>query len=150
LFVAALFAFMRAYEEAGYPVGSAGERLAVAAAVAIAGAAVGYVVLRPVLLGPSSGLAKFLNVAYPVLDLVLLVPTVLLMRMTLAMRGGAAWKMWVALLGGFLFLCVGDILFAYLPAIGREGVDPLIHAMYILSYALTAYGVLRQHELLTS
>ena len=51
---------------------------------------------------------------------------------------------------GFLFLCVGDILFAYLPTIGRAGVDPLIHAMYILSYALTAYGVLHQYELLTS
>jgi hypothetical protein len=150
LFVAALFAFMRGYAEAGYPLGTARARWAVAALVAAGGVVVGYVVLRPVILGPSSGLAKFLNVAYPVLDLVLLIPTVLLMRMTLAMRGGAAWKMWAALLGGFLFLCVGDILFAYLPSIGRQGVDPLIHAMYILSYALTAYGVLHQHELLTS
>jgi hypothetical protein len=150
LFVAALFAFMRAYEEAGYPVGSARTRWLVAAAVAACCAVVGYFILRPVILGPSSGMAKLLNVAYPVLDFVLLIPTVLLIRMTLAMRGGVAWKMWAALLGGFLFLCVGDILFAYLPTIGRAGVDPLIHAMYILSYALTAYGVLHQHELLTS
>jgi hypothetical protein len=150
LFVVALFAFMRAYEDAGYPLGTARTRWVVAAVVMACCAFVGYFVLRPVIQGPSSGLAKFLNVAYPVLDFVLLVPTVLLIRMTLAMRGGAAWKLWAALLGGFLFLCVGDILFAYLPTIGRAGVDPLIHAMYILSYALTAYGVLHQHELLTS
>jgi hypothetical protein len=150
LFVAALFAFIRGYREAGYPLGSARARWGVAAVVAAGCAVVGYVVLRPVILGPSSGLEKALNVAYPVLDFVLLIPTVLLMRMTLAMRGGAAWKMWAALLGGFVFLSVGDILFAYLPTLGRQDVDPLIHAMYILSYALTAYGVLHQHELLTT
>jgi hypothetical protein len=150
LFVVALFAFIRAYESAGYPVGSARARAAVAAAVVGCGVVVGYLVLQPVIAGPSSGVAKLLNVAYPLLDLVLLVPTVLLMRMTAALRGGAAWKTWAALLAGFVFLSVGDILFAYLPTVGRDGVDPLIHAMYILSYALTAYGVLRQHELLTS
>jgi hypothetical protein len=85
-----------------------------------------------------------------VLDFVLLIPTVLLIRMTLAMRGGAAWRVWAALLGGFAFLCVGDLLFAYLPTMGHDGVDPLIHAMYILSYALIACGVLYQHELLTT
>lgn len=150
LFVAALFAFLRGYEEAGYPVGTARARWALAGAVAAACAVVGWFVLRPVILGPSSGLEKLLNVAYPVLDFVLLVPTALLMRMTLSMRGGAAWQMWAALLGGFLFLSVGDILFAYLPTLGRQDVDPLIHAMYIFSYAFTAYGVLRQYELLTS
>ncbi|HVR71551.1 MAG TPA: hypothetical protein VMT87_11975 [Vicinamibacteria bacterium] len=150
LFVAALFAFIRGYQEAGYPVGTARARWALAGAVAAGCAVVGYFVLRPVVLGPSSGLEKLLNVSYPLLDFVLLIPTALLMRMTLAMRGGAAWKIWAALLAGFLFLSVGDILFAYLPTLGRQDVDPLIHAMYILSYALTAYGVLHQHELLKS
>jgi hypothetical protein len=89
-------------------------------------------------------------VAYPVLDLVLLIPTALLTRITVALRGGAAWKIWTGLLGGFVFLCLGDVLFAYLSALGRAGLDPLIHAMYILSYALLARGVLYQRELLRS
>jgi hypothetical protein len=47
-----------------------------------------------------------------------------------------------------VFLCVGDVLFAYVGVLGKHGVDPLIHAMYVLSYGLIARGVLYQHELL--
>ena len=150
LFVGALFAFIRGYQEVGYPVGTAGSRWAIAGLVAAACAVAGYFVLRPVVLGPSTGIEKLLNVAYPILDFVLLIPTALLIRMALAMRGGAAWRIWAALLAGFAFLCVGDLLFAYLPTLGTQGVDPLIHAMYILSYALMACGVLYQHALLSS
>lgn len=150
LFVAALFAFIRGYQEAGYPVGTPASRWGLAAAVAVAGAAAGYFVLRPVIAAPAPRLARILNVAYPVLDLVLLIPTALLTRITVALRGGAAWKIWAGLLGGFVFLCLGDVLFAYLSALGREGLDPLIHAMYILSYAMLARGILYQRELLRS
>jgi hypothetical protein len=150
LFAAALFAFIRAYQEAGYAVGTAGTRWTVAGAVALVCVALGYSILRPVMAAPAPHIEKLLNVAYPLLDFVLLIPIVLLIRITVALRGGAAWKIWAALLGGFVFLCLGDILFAYLSGLGRQGLDPLIHAMYILSYALTACGVLYQHELLSS
>jgi hypothetical protein len=150
LFVAALFSFIRGYREAGYPVGTAGSLWAAAAVVAVAGAALGYFILRPVIAAPAPRLEKLLNVAYPVLDLVLLIPTALLTRITVALRGGAAWKIWASLLGGFVFVCLGDILFAYVSGLGQQGLDPLIHAMYILSYALLARGVVYQHELLWS
>src|SRR5688572_29976722 len=87
LFVAALFSFIRGYQAAGYPVGTARTRWAIAGTVAAACAVAGYFVLRPVIQGPSTGIEKLLNVAYPVLDFVLLIPTVLLIRVTLAMRG---------------------------------------------------------------
>jgi hypothetical protein len=147
LLIAALFVFLRAYEEAGYPVGSAPSRWGLAAAVAAGCALVGYVILTPVIRADTPALEKALNVAYPVLDFVLLVPTVLLIRTTMALRGGAAWKVWAALLAGYVFLCVGDVLFAYLGVADVGGVDPLIHAMYVLSYGLIARGVLYQHEL---
>jgi len=150
LFVVALFAFIRGYQEAGYPAGTPASRWGLAAAVAVAGAAAGYFVLRPVIAAPAPRLALILNVAYPVLDLVLLIPTALLTRITIALRGGAAWKIWAGVLGGFVFLCLGDVLFAYLSALGREGLDPLIHAMYILSYAMLARGIFYQRELLRS
>jgi len=148
LLIAALFAFIRAYQEAGYPVGSVAGRWAVAAGVVGACTAVGFVILRPVLAAETSALEKLLNVGYPVLDFVLLVPTVLLIRITSSLRGGAAWRIWAALLGGYLFLCLGDVLFAYLGVVGAEGVDAVIHATYIVSYGLVARGVLYQHELL--
>ena len=149
LLIVALFAFLRAYRDAGYPVGSAASRWAVGTAVAVACAMIGWVILRPVVQADTPPLETFLNVAYPVLDFVLLVPTVLLIRTTMALRGGAAWKVWAALLAGYVFLCVGDVLFALFGVVGVEGVDPMIHAMYILSYGLMARGVLYQHELVS-
>jgi hypothetical protein len=150
LFVAALFAFIRAYRVAGYAIGTPAARLATAAVVVAVCALAGYAILRPVLRAPATPLAQVLNVAYPVLDFLLLIPTVLLIRIAVALRGGAAWKIWAALLAGFVFLCLGDIAFAYLSALGHEALDPVIHALYVLAYGLMARGVLHQHELLAS
>ena len=82
------------------------------------------------------------------LDLALVVPVVLLVRMTMALRGGAVARVWTSVLAGFAFLCAGDILFAYLSALGRVGLDPFVHATYILAYGLVADGARRQRALL--
>jgi hypothetical protein len=150
LYVAALFAFIRAYREAGYSVGSPGQRAAIAAGVGLVCALIGYVILRPVATAEAPALETFLNVAYPVLDFVLLIPTAILIRVTVPLRGGAVWKVWLALLGGFVFLCVGDVFFAYLSTLEQVQLDPFVHATYILSYGLMARGVLYQHRLLTA
>jgi hypothetical protein len=148
LFVGAFAGFVRAYQSAGVPIGSRGQRWALGLAVAAAGALVAYVVLKPVVAAPAPFLAELLNVAYPTLDLVLLVPIVLLIRITAPMRGGEVWRMWVALLGGFLFMCGGDVLFAYLSGLGVSWVDPLVDALFILSYGFIARGVVVQQRLL--
>ena len=80
----------------------------------------------------------------------MLVPVFILLRIAIRFRGGEVWKVWAGLLAGFLLMCVGDILFAYFTAMGREGLDPLIHVMYILSYAALARGALGQYQLLRS
>lgn len=76
-------------------------------------------------------LDRILTVAYPALDLVLLIPLVLL-------------------LSGFVFLCAGDICFAYFQSLGEEHLDPFVHATFILSYALIAGGAQRQLSILKS
>jgi hypothetical protein len=65
-------------------------------------------------------------------------------------RSGEVWKVWVALLAGFFFMWAGDVLFACFDALKMQGVDPLTHAMYVLSYGFLALGVVRQHRLLAS
>jgi len=89
-----------------------------------------------------------LNVLYPILDFVLLIPTVLLIRISLRFRGGAVWKVWATLLGGFLFLCAADILFAYFSQLDRTELVDLVDVTYLLSYGFFALGVLYQRELL--
>jgi hypothetical protein len=150
LLIAAVIAFIRAYEAAGYPIGAPAERWVVGAGMGLLSALVGGWILRPVVLAPAPALEKFLNVLYPMMDFLLLIPTALLIRITLRFRGGEVWKVWLALLAGFVFLSFGDILFSYLQALGHQKLDPLVDAMYILAYGLLAKGLLYQRELLSA
>jgi hypothetical protein len=149
LLVAALVAFLRAYEQAGFPTGRKGERRAIGAAATLLCALVAAPVLTPVLAAEAPGIEKFLNVLYPVLDFVLLVPTAILLRLTLRFRGGPVGRIWLLLLLGFLFLCVGDVLFSYLSTLGQASLDPLVDATYILSYGSLAAGALMQRDMLS-
>jgi hypothetical protein len=149
LLTAALFAFVRSYAAAGFPIGSAGERWALGAGTIAVCALVGVPVLRPIVAAPAPALEKFLNLAYPVLDFILLIPTVLLLRITFRFRGGAVWKTWIALLGGFLLNFGGDALFAYLQALDQTRLFDLVDILYILAFGFLARGVLYQHEMLS-
>ena len=44
----------------------------------------------------------------------------------------------------------GDVLFAYFTALGKTGLDPFVHAAYILSYGLIAAGMRRHLALVES
>lgn len=149
LLTAALFAFLRSYAAAGFPVGGAGERRALAAGTVVVCALIGIPILRPIVATPAPAVEKFLNLAYPILDFILLIPTVLLLRITFRFRGGVVWKTWIALLAGFLFNFGGDALFAYLQALGVTRFHYLVDILYILAFGLIARGVLYQHELLS-
>ena len=78
---------------------------------------------------------------------VLLIPTVLLLRITLRFPGGAVWRVWIALLGGFVFVCAGDILFAWFTGFSMPRLDPLVDLMYIVGYGCLALGAAYQREL---
>jgi hypothetical protein len=148
LFLAALLRAIRAYGETGYPIGTPWERAVTAAAMTAVAGAIGYPTLEPVVATPAPPLEMFLNVAYPVLDLAVLVPVAILLRIAVRFRGGEVWKVWAGLLAGFTMMCIGDILFAYFTALKRQDLDPLIHVMYVLAYASLARGALGQHQLL--
>jgi hypothetical protein len=138
--IAALLVFLNAYREAGLPLASVAERALVVAGVAV----LAVVILRPVAETPGPLLDWILQIAYPALDLVLLVPLVLLLRMALRLRGGRAGEVWLLLLTGIVFMCAGDIFFAYFQSLGEQHLDPFVHATYILAYALIAFGAERQ------
>jgi hypothetical protein len=148
LFAIAFAWFSVAYARAGFPTGTAAERAAIALLAAVACAALAVPVLRPVLRAEMAPLDKALSVAYPALDLVLLVPLALLLRITLRFRGGVLGTAWLVVLTGFVALCAADVLFAYLTALGREGLDPFVHAGYIVSYGTIAGGIRRHLRLL--
>jgi hypothetical protein len=57
---------------------------------------------------------------------------------------------WALVLGGLIFMCVGDLSFAYLSALGQQHRGPFVHATFILFYGLIAGGAHRQLQLLRS
>jgi hypothetical protein len=112
--------------------------------------AVSWPLLVPIVRSADAPLAKTLNLVYPALDLVLLVPAIVLLRITSRFRGGAVWRIWLALLAGFVFTALGDILFAYFSTLGFTQLDPAVHAMYLVAYGGLAAGTMVQRQLLAA
>jgi hypothetical protein len=150
LLIAALLVLLHAYREAGFPMGSATERIGTLAGVGVVALVLVLAILRPVAEAGGALLDRMLTVAYPVLDLVLLLPLALLLRVALRLRGSRAGEVWLLLLGGIVFLCAGDACFAYFQSLGESHLDPFVHGTYLLSYGLIAGGAHRQLELLKS
>lgn len=147
-FIASLVTFLKAYAESGFPIGDPVGRRTLAGVTALLGAVIAAAVLRPVLLSGAPAMEKALNAAYTLFDLALLVPTVLLLRITLRFPGGAVWRIWMAILGGFVAICVGDVLFAYFTAMEVASLDFVVDLAYVLGYGGLALGMAYQRELL--
>ena len=148
LLIASFFGFIRTYREAGYPVGTSAEHTFIAAGVAILAGVVAVPILRPVLAAGGTPIELFLNVAYPVLDFVLLVPMVILLRVAWPFRGGAIFNAWAALLFGVVAICAGDLLFAWFSMLGEVHLDPLLHGAYLVGYVCFARGTRLHRELM--
>jgi hypothetical protein len=150
LLAAALFVFVHVYRRAGYPVGAMGQVLAVGLLVLALLAALVLWTLRPVLVADAPLMEKALNVAYPVLDCFLLLPTLLLLRMAVLLRGGSLWRVWMALLGGFVCVSIGDILFAFFTTQEMTVLDPLLHLAFAYGYILMARSMASQYSILSA
>jgi two-component system sensor histidine kinase/response regulator len=143
-----LFAFARAYRRSGLAAGSARQDALIALGACAAFGVVGYVVLLPVALGPGSLAGRVVNLSYPAFDLVTLIPTLVLLRVTLGFRGGHVWRVWAALLAGILFATGGDVVFSDLTPAHLENVGPLADLLFILGYSFCAYGMGLQYALM--
>ena len=142
--------FIRAYRESGLPVGSRGEHGLLALAAAAVFAAIAYVALGPVSRAAAPPLEKALNIAYPSFDFLILIPLVILLRITLRFRGGRIWTIWAALLAGFVSMGAGDILYSYFVTLGQAWLESLIDVLFLISYILVSQAALKQCELLES
>lgn len=142
--------FVRVYATSGFPLGTAREAWTVggvtSGVLALVGALTSGALLRP---GPTDA-AEIVALAYPVLDFAVLVPTALLLAMTLRFRGGRVWVVWAFLLSGFVVLSAADLLFAYQAVRPAAWVDSLQSVTFIAGYTLTAVGVSLQRRLVTA
>jgi hypothetical protein len=147
LLVAALVRLLLVFAGSELPLATGREVAMLSAAAAVPLILLGVWLLRPVLAQPAPPLEKALNIAYPVLDCLMLVPTFVLARTTARLRGGRVHRVWTILLGGFLATAAGDVLFAYFTTLDMEGLDPIASYLYVASYGLWAWGAALQREL---
>lgn len=145
LMIISLVMFTFAYAHSGFPMSGL---LPAALGTALIAGGIAWPLLQPVLRTPAAPLALALNLAYPILDLLLLIPSVVLLTLTVRFRGGAVWRIWAAILAGIVFTVIGDICFAWFSGVGYQGIDPVVHAMYIIGYASLALGTSVQYQLL--
>lgn len=137
---AAAFYLPSVYFRSGLAMGTRGELLLSVLLSAAVLAAVGVVVLRPIVAAGDGGLGHVLNITYPTLDFILLAPCFVLTRLMLRLRGGRLWMAWACLLLGLAFVSLGDILYAYFSTLGVAALDPLLDLTFALGYILMAWG----------
>jgi hypothetical protein len=147
--VVALMAFVRAYAASGFPLGPKGQLWTVGIGGVLVGAALVVPLLRPVLAAPAPLLEKALNLAYPTLDFLTLVPALLLLWFSLRFRGGRVGAVWGALVAGILFTTIADVTFGFFSILGRSDLGAVIDALYLLAYGCLAASALYQRELVS-
>ena len=90
-----------------------------------------------------------LNLVYPLLNFLILVPSLMLLRMTVVLRGGAVWKAWMSLVLGILLTVAGDILAVYVFAAEASSLSPLYDLMYAWGYVLVARATAMHYAILS-
>jgi hypothetical protein len=143
--------FIVVYRSSGFPMGSAREHLLIAACAAVALGAICYAVIAPPVQPEEPVVDRVVYLAYPVLDLAALVPTVVMMRIAFAFRPGRVWAVWACLLAGIACMTIGDTVSAFLSASSTEDAYvPWIHLAWLLAYLFIVWGAKLQHELVSA
>jgi len=150
MMLAGTIQFVRVYRATGFPLGHPLEHPILAAVLTALFAAIGVPLLGPLLAGDHPLGERLISAAYPALDFVALVPTILLVRIGWHFRGGRVWTIWATLTAGLVFAFAGDLAFAFWATSGASwgaGLGRLVDPLLISSYVLLAFGAARQDAL---
>jgi hypothetical protein len=144
LAIAAVVLFVRAYVRSGLPVGRLRGHAGIAVGAALVFAIAGYNLLVPIARADAPLPERIINVGYPVLDFVTLIPTLILIRITSRFRGGRLWTVWGTILVSLVCMSAGDILFAWFASIGVKALEPLVDLMFLVGYVCAGRGTILQ------
>lgn len=147
LLVPTLLGFVSYYRHAGILEVDLSRVTMVAAAAALVFGTIAYATVSVLWSSDTPWLGRVVSGAYPVLDCIMLVPTLALLRLLYPLHGGSLWGVWLRVLVGFASFTVADIVFAYATSVGVVGVTPVFDAMFGWGYAFVAWGAYRQHRL---
>jgi hypothetical protein len=133
--------FARAYAASGMSVGS-GRRAGITAILTGIGSLAAIALLLVDVLGSADSTAeRVVAAAYPVLDVALLVPAVVLIDQTRHLRGGSLWSAWALLLAGAVAMATGDIAFAWFSVLDTRALEAVLDFAFASAYVLFAWGI---------
>lgn len=136
----ALADFSAAHVSADLGVGSKAQWWRTAGIVAAVSAAAIAAPVSAVLGADAPTAERWVAAAYPVLDIALLAPAVVVLQQIDQMRGGALWRGWFMLVLGVLALAAGDIAFLFFSVFELHRLEPLLDFAFAAGYLLVAWG----------
>ena len=139
--------FVRAYSVVGYLASSRNQTIVVGVAAAVVLCIVNWKALAPIVQADLPAAETFFNCAYPIIDSLVAVASIALLRVTLSFLGGRLWRVWLALLMGFLFMAAGDIVYAYEFSLDMQNLNPVTDWLFTWGYLLLARGAIDNFQL---
>jgi hypothetical protein len=139
------------YRRSGFPMGNMLLYGLFSILIIIICSVVIYFLLVPILHdAESSPLEKFIYMFYPIADLFLVIPAMILMYVTSLFGKGIISKPWKYLAIGFIFFTIADLIYSYLDWLGEYKSGNYIDLAWNLGYLLIGMAGIYQRELIES
>ncbi len=148
---ACLVMLLRGYLKTGLPLGNIKTYMALSAVFIVLCGSIIYYLLIPIVVDPESDLlTKIFSLFYPIADLFVVAPALLLMYITNIIGRGRLARPWMFIAIGFIFFTASDLLYSYLSWQGLYGSGNFIDIGWNAGYLLIALSAIYQKELLES
>jgi hypothetical protein len=146
MFISLMMMF-NGYKKTGFPMGNIKIYGIISIIFIIISASIIYYLLIPIISDPKSDmLTKIFSLFYPIADLFLVVPALLLMYIT-SLIGKGRWP-WKYIAIGFIFFTFSDLIYSYLSWMNAYGSGNFIDVGWNSGYLLIALSAAYQMELL--
>ena len=139
------------YYKSGLPLGNTKLYGIISAAILIISGVVIVYILIPIIEDPeTSFLGKVFSLFYPIADVIVVIPALILMYITSLFGSGAISKPWKFLAYGFICFTIADLLYSYLSWEDLYGNGNLIDLAWHIGYLFIALAGTYQKELIDS
>lgn len=146
---AGIFSMFVAYKNSGFPMGELRTYILFGVVFVATSVAVVFLLLIPVMNDPDTELfAKVFYLFYPIADLLLVAPSIILMYITSLFGKGIISRPLRYMAVGFVLMTISDLLFAVLDWQGAYGSGNLIDVGWNMGYLSIGLAALYQKELI--
>ncbi|MDD5491157.1 MAG: hypothetical protein PHV60_00555 [bacterium] len=139
------------YKKSGFSFGAKKNYIVGISCFVLVTALIIYKLLIPIIQDPETGrMAKFVYLYYPIADLFIIIPAMILAYVTNLFGKGMISRPWRYIAVGFLCMTTFDIIYSYLNWNDMYGPGNFLDIFQNLSYLLIGLGGLFQKELIES